>query len=327
MALETFNYLDSLVATNPTVSDGVVNGDDHIRGIKSTLLSTFPNLTGAVTGTQTQLNVVAAWATDGANKLDDTAYNATYTSNGLSFPDVHTVDVVIGGAVKARFTDNAGHTLTGKLTVTDTISGPGITPIGAAVMWFDDTLPSDGLWAWANGQIIANANTVAPVLLARWGSRYGGNGVTTMGVPNLQEVVPIGKSGMGGATSPGLLTSIALGVKNVIDSIFGADTTTLAAANIPSLTSTNASQSITVNAAGTDKILAHNDAGVTTVPANIAGGGGMGLPYINAITQIWKSITSLTSNNSISVAYTNASPTAISRVQPSRVVNWIIRIG
>jgi hypothetical protein len=46
VALETFNYLDSLVPANPTVSDGVVNGDDHIRGIKLALKNTFPNISG-----------------------------------------------------------------------------------------------------------------------------------------------------------------------------------------------------------------------------------------------------------------------------------------
>lgn len=58
MALETFNYLDSLVPDNPVVSDGLVNGDDHIRGIKLALKNTFPNLTGPVTLTQAILNAL-----------------------------------------------------------------------------------------------------------------------------------------------------------------------------------------------------------------------------------------------------------------------------
>lgn len=44
MPLETFGYLDSLNANNPAISDGLVNGDDHIRGIKSTLKATFPGV-------------------------------------------------------------------------------------------------------------------------------------------------------------------------------------------------------------------------------------------------------------------------------------------
>jgi hypothetical protein len=56
MALETATYLSSLVATNPTSSDAVKLGDDHIRLLKSVLLATFPNLNGAVTRTPAQLN-------------------------------------------------------------------------------------------------------------------------------------------------------------------------------------------------------------------------------------------------------------------------------
>lgn len=56
MSLETATYINGLVATNPLGSDPISSGDDHIRLIKSTVLATFPNLTGAVTKTQTQLN-------------------------------------------------------------------------------------------------------------------------------------------------------------------------------------------------------------------------------------------------------------------------------
>jgi hypothetical protein len=62
MALEDLTgtkYLDSLVATNPVgATDPKSEGDDHIRGIKNTLLTTFPNITGAVTATHTELNIL-----------------------------------------------------------------------------------------------------------------------------------------------------------------------------------------------------------------------------------------------------------------------------
>jgi len=56
MALETFQYIDDLVATNPTATDNVSQGDDHIRGIKTTLKNTFPNVTGAITLTEAEIN-------------------------------------------------------------------------------------------------------------------------------------------------------------------------------------------------------------------------------------------------------------------------------
>lgn len=59
MALESGTYIDSLVATNPTGTDDRSQGDDHLRLIKSTIKNTFPNVTGAVTATHTELNLLA----------------------------------------------------------------------------------------------------------------------------------------------------------------------------------------------------------------------------------------------------------------------------
>lgn len=57
MALETFGFIDSLNASNPVhATDPVSQGDDHIRGVKSTLLAQFPNLDAAVNFTPTQGN-------------------------------------------------------------------------------------------------------------------------------------------------------------------------------------------------------------------------------------------------------------------------------
>ncbi len=58
MAIETFGAINALVATNPTATDNVSEGDDHIRGVKATLKSTFPNVTGAINATETELNYV-----------------------------------------------------------------------------------------------------------------------------------------------------------------------------------------------------------------------------------------------------------------------------
>lgn len=59
MALESFSFINSLNVLNPANSDFLVEGDDHIRGIKQTIKSTFPNVTGPVTATHTELNRLA----------------------------------------------------------------------------------------------------------------------------------------------------------------------------------------------------------------------------------------------------------------------------
>ena len=58
MALESGTYIDSLVATNPVATDGLAQADDHMRLIKSTIKSTFPSVTGAVTATHAELNIL-----------------------------------------------------------------------------------------------------------------------------------------------------------------------------------------------------------------------------------------------------------------------------
>ena len=60
MPLESGTYISDLDTANPTYLDGVSQGDDHLRLLKSTIKATLPNLTGAVTGTHTQLNNVVA---------------------------------------------------------------------------------------------------------------------------------------------------------------------------------------------------------------------------------------------------------------------------
>jgi hypothetical protein len=57
MGLETFSFISSLNATNPVgATDPKSAGDDHLRGIKATLLASFAAITGAVTASQTELN-------------------------------------------------------------------------------------------------------------------------------------------------------------------------------------------------------------------------------------------------------------------------------
>lgn len=56
MPVETFNSIDALVETNPTHTDPLGEADSHIRGIKSTLKTTFPNINAPVTASDEDLN-------------------------------------------------------------------------------------------------------------------------------------------------------------------------------------------------------------------------------------------------------------------------------
>lgn len=58
MTVESATYISDLNASNPASGDSLVEGDDHLRLVKSTVKATFPNVSGAVTPTHTELNYV-----------------------------------------------------------------------------------------------------------------------------------------------------------------------------------------------------------------------------------------------------------------------------
>ena len=53
MALESATYISGLVDSNPSGSDSISQGDDHLKLIKSVLQSTLPNANAALNGVHT----------------------------------------------------------------------------------------------------------------------------------------------------------------------------------------------------------------------------------------------------------------------------------
>lgn len=79
MGLETGTYISSLNSANPVTGDNKTEGDDHIRLIKATILATFPNITGAVTSSHTELNYV-----DGVTSAIQTQLDAKYATSKIT---------------------------------------------------------------------------------------------------------------------------------------------------------------------------------------------------------------------------------------------------
>ena len=77
MGVETATYIDDLDATQPAAGDNFSQGDDHLRLIKATIKATFPNVTGALSPTHTELNFV-----DGATSNIQTQINTLSTFIG-----------------------------------------------------------------------------------------------------------------------------------------------------------------------------------------------------------------------------------------------------
>tara|TARA_B100000085_G_scaffold282188_1_gene310270 strand:- start:827 stop:1327 length:501 start_codon:yes stop_codon:yes gene_type:complete len=91
MALESGTYINSLNASNPVATDGLAQADDHLRLIKSTILSSFPGVTGAVTSTHAELNLLdgVTATTDEINLLD----GVTATTAEINYLDGVTSNV------------------------------------------------------------------------------------------------------------------------------------------------------------------------------------------------------------------------------------------
>jgi hypothetical protein len=93
MGLETGTYISDLNTANPTSGDPVSQADDHIRLLKATIKTTFPNVAGAVTSTHGKLNAptnaTAQDATSGT-ALDYTSIPSWASKVTLSFAGVST---------------------------------------------------------------------------------------------------------------------------------------------------------------------------------------------------------------------------------------------
>jgi len=156
MGLETGTYISDLNSSNPVAGDPVNEGDDHLRLIKSTVKATFPSVSGAVSSTHTELNL-----------LDGVTANTT---------ELNYVDVTTLGTAQASkaVTADANIDITGvrNLTCTGTITIGSNTattlqavyPVGsiyinAAVTTNPATLLGFGTWAaFGTGRVIVGYN-------------------------------------------------------------------------------------------------------------------------------------------------------------------------
>lgn len=158
MALESSTYINGLVATNPTGSDNISQGDNHIRLIKETIKATFPNIAGAVSDTHTAINsaVTAANAATNAN----TASTIVKRDASGNF-SAGTVTAALAGNVTGNVTgDVTGNASTATALATARTIG-GVSFNGTA----DIDLP--GVNSAGNQSTSGNAATASALATAR----------------------------------------------------------------------------------------------------------------------------------------------------------------
>lgn len=229
MALESGTYLNSLVTSNPTATDALAQADDHLRLIKSVLVNTFPNLAGAVTVTDGELNII-----DGST-----------SATSVTLVDADTVVINDGGTmIQVALTDfltyiNAGMTLRDDVVTTASL---GDAVVGTANI-IDASITNDKIAAgaisaskissdvsFASGMVMPYAGNVsAPTgwllcygqevsratytdLFSIISTTYGsGDNATTFNLPDLRGRVIAGQDDMGG-TSANRLTTAESGI-------------------------------------------------------------------------------------------------------------------
>ena len=138
MSLESFNFIDSLNASNPTTTDNVSEGDDHIRGIKSTLKTTFPSINAAITATDEEINLLdGVTATTAELNYVDGVTSNIQTQLGTKLP-------LAGGTMTGTI---AGFTSTG---IDDNATSTAITINSAEDVGIGTSSPVTLVEAWAD---------------------------------------------------------------------------------------------------------------------------------------------------------------------------------
>lgn len=183
-------------------------------------------------------------------------------------------------------------------------------------------------WALLNGQAI---NRVAnPALFAKFGSLYGaGDGVLTFNLPDMRGRVPAHVDG--GANR---LTSAAngFGIAPILGAVSPAtESHALVAGEIPSISSRNSSQSITVSVnsgpGGAGQITVGNGS-VSYVAPNAPGGGSVNVASCPGGFSGSATIPgSGTTANDISVTSTNTLGGLHTSIQPTIVINAQVKLG
>lgn len=321
MPLETGTYIADLVTSNPVSTDGLSQGDDHLRLIKSVLKATFPNWTSAaINSSQAQLDAAVALL-GGVGVLPfalGSAAAPTITplgdaDTGIYSPGANQLALAVGGAQAVAINADKSVALAGAASVAGALAVTGNTTVGGVLnvtgeafaaslgfvgevrMWAGAGDPNT-YWLVCDGRAVSR--TTYAVLYSIVGTTYGvGDGVTTFNLPNTAERVIVGKSG-----SKTLITQYDA---TVLGGTFGEGTHALTTAELATH-----SHGIT-------------DPGHTHVIGLLQGApnGGSFSAYTNSVSSnaTASSTTGITVNN-------QGSGTAHNNVQPALVLNHIIKV-
>ena len=240
MPLENAQTINQLVPTNPVATDPLSQADDHLRLIKSTIQNTFPNVTGAINATHTEMNSVADGDTAAtATTLvdaDRVVVNDDGTMKQVAMTDVQTYvdanmtlrDDVVTAASVADDAINTANIVDGAVTAAKLAVGAAF--VAGMVMPYAGSAAPSG-WLLAYGQDVSR--TTYSGLFSAIGTTYGsGDGSTTFTLPDLRGRTVAGQDNMGG-TSADRLTNQTGGLNgDTLGATGGSETHTLTEAEL-----------------------------------------------------------------------------------------------
>lgn len=169
MALESATYVSGLVDTNPSGSDSISQGDDHLRLIKSVLKNTLPNADEAINGVHTSASAPSPTTAgliwfDTTNNLikirneGDSAWIVLSASEGSNVINVALYEDSTGTSVRSSsFTDiytfayskiSATSDLYFSINVFSGWWNYGTTATGTMQLWDNDNSARIGSFDW-----------------------------------------------------------------------------------------------------------------------------------------------------------------------------------
>ena len=239
MPLETGQYINSLVASNPAATDALSVADDHLRLIKSTIKNTFPNIQNAITATETELNImdnarpaVATTLVDGDRMVMN---DVDVGMKQVALTDLRTYlgsNLAVTSSMITNGTIQASDIGDGQITQAKLASSVTLIPAGLIAPYAGTSAPTGYLLCY--GQTV-NRSQYAD-LFAAIGTTYGaGDGSTTFVLPDLRGRVIAGQDDMGGTSANRLTTPIN---GDTLGAAGGSESHTLTTNEMPSHTHT-----------------------------------------------------------------------------------------
>ena len=194
---------------------------------------------------------------------------------------------------------------------------PFTVPVGGTIDYFGATTPNSN-FVFPYGQAISRSTYSA--LFTLLGTTFGvGDGSTTFNVPDLRGRVLAGKDDMGGSAASRLTSSYFGGTATNLGAVGGGESQTLTLAQLPT--------GITATGSGSASVTSNNyTVSSTDGTAGSAQGGGTQIAVPNAPGGTYGKLVSGGTATGITTTSNNTSGNAHTNVQPTIIVNKLLRI-